>query len=282
MLWAKMLRLRERQVAGLAYTFRPSGEQRGDGYIMKKAILAAVLASIGVCLALGTPEITPLQWAEHYGVGNRRPAITQDELPFISFIPDFGPSTIGKLTANLPITTEAQLRAILGLGKKTDILLALYDLSGSTQPPQTAPAEVGAQERELIEASVTKVIDGDTIDVKLANGSEERVRYIGMDTPEVHGQVECYGREASAYNECLVGGKTVWLELDVQERDRYGRLLAYVYLDSDGQAMVNAILLSQGYAQIMTVPPNVKYADRFLRLQQEARGAGRGLWGACP
>lgn len=245
---------------------------------MRKCFLIAVLVAVGAYLALGSPEITPLQWAEHYGVGIRRPAITQDELPFINFIPGFGPSTMEKLASNLPITTEAQLKAVIGTGKKANMLLALYDFSS----PQTAPAEEGAQERELIEALVTNVVDGDTIKVQLANGSEEQVRYIGMDTPEIHGEVECYGQEAATYNECLVGGKTVWLELDVQERDRYGRLLAYVYLDSDGKAMVNAILLSQGYAQIMTVPPNVKYADRFLRLQQEAREAGRGLWGACP
>jgi endonuclease YncB( thermonuclease family) len=244
---------------------------------MRKFILTLLIVA-GVCLALGSPEITPPQWAEHYGVSNRRSAITQEELPFIAFIPGFGPETIEDLASNLPITAATQLEKAIGKGKKRDILLALYDLTGAEQPSQTPSTET----RELLEAEVTRVVDGDTIDVRLADRREERVRYIGMDTPEIHGPVECYGQEASAYNDRLVGGKTVWLELDVEERDRYQRLLAYVYLDSDGQAMVNAILLSQGYAQVLTIPPNVRYADRFLKLQQEAREAGRGLWGSCP
>jgi micrococcal nuclease len=75
--------------------------------------------------------------------------------------------------------------------------------------------------------------------------------------------------------EGLVGGRRVRLELDVQERDRYGRLLAYVWI---GDLMINAELVRRGYAQVMTVPPNVRYQALFLRLQRDARGAGRGLW----
>ncbi|MBI4220408.1 MAG: thermonuclease family protein, partial [Chloroflexi bacterium] len=106
---------------------------------------------------------------------------------------------------------------------------------------------------------------------------------IGMDTPETKHPTrgeEPGGRDATEINRKLVKDKTVRLELDVQERDRYGRVLAYVWVGGDGeQVMVNAELLRLGYAQVMTIPPNVRYADEFRKLQQEAREAGRGLWG---
>jgi len=130
-------------------------------------------------------------------------------------------------------------------------------------------------------ATVVKVVDGDTIHVRLG-GRTEKVRYIGMDTPETHHPTKHEqpgGREATAINCRLVEGKTVRLELDVQERDRYGRLLAYVYV---GDVMVNAELVRLGYAQVMTIPPNVAHQSRFVKLQREAREAGRGLWGAAP
>jgi len=122
---------------------------------------------------------------------------------------------------------------------------------------------------------VARVIDGDTIE--LENG--ERVRYIGIDTPETKHPskpVEYYGREADSANRSLVEGKEVSLEFDVQERDQYGRLLAYVYV---GDIFVNAWLVENGYAQVMTTPPNVRYAERFLELQQKAREEEKGLWG---
>ncbi len=105
------------------------------------------------------------------------------------------------------------------------------------------------------------------------------VRYVGVDTPETHHPmkgVERAGKEASEANRKLVDGKTVRLEFDVQEQDRYGRLLAYVFL-KDG-TFVNAWLVENGYAMVMTVPPNVKHQELFLKLQREAREAGRGLW----
>ncbi len=126
------------------------------------------------------------------------------------------------------------------------------------------------------EAIVERVVDGDT--VVLASG--ERVRYIGMDTPELHHPrkpVEAYAREAMEFNRRLAEGKPVRLEFDVERRDKYGRLLAYVYLQ-DG-TFVNAELVRQGYAHILTIPPNVKHADLFLKYQREAREAHRGLWG---
>ena len=128
-----------------------------------------------------------------------------------------------------------------------------------------------------LDATVVKIVDGDTIHVQV-NGRVEKVRYIGVNTPEVHHPTrgeEPGGREATAVNRQLVAGQRVRLELDVQERDRYGRLLAYVHV---GSLMVNAELVRLGYAQVMTVPPNVRHQALFRRLQREAREAGRGLW----
>jgi len=130
-----------------------------------------------------------------------------------------------------------------------------------------------------ISARVVRVIDGDTIEVCCIGWKRESIRYIGINTPETRHAtkgVEAYGKEAAEANARLVSGKTIRLEFDVQQRDRHGRLLAYVYLE-DG-SFVNALLVEQGYAQVMTVPPNVKYQELFLKLQQDARTASRGLW----
>jgi len=137
-------------------------------------------------------------------------------------------------------------------------------------------AAEGAAYRGL-EGTVVRVVDGDTIHVRVG-AHVEKVRYIGVNTPEVHHPtkgVEPGGREAAAVNRRLVQGQGVRLELDVQERDRYGRLLAYVWV---GGVMINAELVRLGYAQVMTVPPNVRYQEMFLKLQREAHQAGRGLW----
>jgi len=129
---------------------------------------------------------------------------------------------------------------------------------------------------EPVEGTVVRVVDGDTIHVKVGD-YVEKVRYIGMNTPEIHHPTKGEqpgGREAAEMNRRLVG-KRVRLELDVRSRDRYGRLLAYVWV---GELMVNAELVRLGYAQVMTVPPNVRHQELFVKLQREAREAGRGLW----
>ncbi len=103
-----------------------------------------------------------------------------------------------------------------------------------------------------------------------------------MDTPEtVHPtkEVEPYGKEASDFARVQLAGKEVGLEFDVQERDKYGRLLAYVWL---GDKLFNEMLVAEGYAQVATYPPNVKYADRFTAAQKTAREGGKGLWGMPP
>jgi micrococcal nuclease len=129
---------------------------------------------------------------------------------------------------------------------------------------------------------VVDVVDGDTIRVSI-DGQTYTLRYIGIDAPETRHPdrpVEWMGPEATAANERLVGGKTVYLEKDVSETDRYGRLLRYVYLP-DGE-FVNAALVRQGYAVASTYPPDVKYQDLLRQAEQEAREAGRGLWSATP
>ena len=133
---------------------------------------------------------------------------------------------------------------------------------------------------ERVRAEVVRAVDGDTIEV-LLDGAEEDVRYIGVDTPEsvAPGQpVECYGEAASEFNAKLVEGEDVTLVFDAELRDRYGRLLAYVYV---GELLVNAELLKQGFARTLEIEPNTSKAPRFARLARRAGAAGLGLWGAC-
>jgi len=132
----------------------------------------------------------------------------------------------------------------------------------------------------LTPATVTRVVDGDTIEVEIA-GQEYTLRYIGINTPETvdpRRPVQCFGHEASDFNKQLVDGKAVGLEKDVSETDQFGRLLRYVWLNGE---MVNATLVREGYAQASAYPPDVKYQDFFSSLQAEASDAGRGLWGAA-
>lgn len=143
--------------------------------------------------------------------------------------------------------------------------------------PTSTPVQPTPPASDLVEAQVTRVVDGDTIEV-LIDGVEYRVRYIGIDTPETKHPtrgVEPFGPEASQANSELVEGKTVLLEKDVSETDRYGRLLRYVYV---GDLMVNEELLRRGLAEVVTFPPDVKYVDRFLGIQRAAREAGVGMW----
>jgi micrococcal nuclease len=131
-------------------------------------------------------------------------------------------------------------------------------------------------------AQVLRVVDGDTIRVRL-DGRTERVRYIGVDTPESvkpGTPVQCFAKRAAAANAALVAGRSVRLVGDVEQRDRYGRLLAYVYREPDG-AFVNAQLVRDGYARTLTIAPNVAHARQFAQLAQTARANGRGLWRAC-
>jgi len=131
-------------------------------------------------------------------------------------------------------------------------------------------------------ASVTRVVDGDTIDVRI-DGHTERVRLLGIDTPESVGDrpPECWGKEASALTKQLLPkGTAVRLERDVEARDAYGRLLGYVVRVSDG-LFVNLELAEQGAADVLTIAPNGAHAAEMEQAVAAARSAGRGLWGGC-
>jgi micrococcal nuclease len=172
-----------------------------------------------------------------------------------------------------------------GLGQLAALLAALA-LAGCAEL-EAERATGGAEPADLTSVRVTKHTDGDTLWLSRVG----KVRLIGVDTPEVYprspasagqgaggGGVECYGREASAFVERTVPlGSEVRYRLGVEERDRYGRALAYVWL-RDGR-FLNRLLVARGYAQPMTVPPNVEYEDVFVRVAARAREAGRGLWG---
>jgi micrococcal nuclease len=137
---------------------------------------------------------------------------------------------------------------------------------------------VSQNKSEANTIKVTRVIDGDTIEIE----GGERVRYIGIDTPETvdpRKPVQCFGVEASNKNKELVEGKTVRLEKDITDRDKYNRLLRYVYV---GDTFINLELVKQGFAYSYSYPPDIKYQEQFVKSQQEAREAKRGLWNACP
>lgn len=127
---------------------------------------------------------------------------------------------------------------------------------------------------------VTKVIDGDTIVLE----SGETLRYIGIDAPETFGKDQCFSDESTNKNKELVIGKHVRLEKDVSEKDRYSRLLRYVWLQSDsgqGEIFINEHLVAEGYAISAAYPPDVKYQNFFEDAEADARENNLGLWGKC-
>ena len=137
------------------------------------------------------------------------------------------------------------------------ILCLLLPLSSCSSPPATA--------------KVTRVIDGDTIVVE----GGYRVRYIGIDAPEIYPKLEAFGMEAWQANRRLVEGKEVRLEQDISETDKYGRLLRYVWVDD---ILAEAELVRQGLARAKAYPPDTKYQDYLEELEQQARLGGRGMW----
>jgi micrococcal nuclease len=170
--------------------------------------------------------------------------------------------------------TGPSLGAILLLAIAVAALLG-FDLTGGGDDRGD-----GGGGGKAARAEVLRVIDGDTIEVALG-GAEEDVRYIGIDTPEsaIPGEpVECFGKEAAAANEDLVGGETVRLVYDAERRDHYGRLLAYVFV---GDEFVNAALVEDGFATTLEIEPNTSRADDLARLEAAAGRDGAGLWGAC-
>jgi len=164
------------------------------------------------------------------------------------------------------------------------VVVLLTDEAERGNAPDPERSDGGG--RAPVAGDVRRVIDGDTIEVELDAGIGggaplEDVRYIGIDTPESvkpGTPVQCYGNEASDFNTELVEGRRVLLRFDRELRDRYGRLLAYVYV---GDTFVNAELLRLGYARTLEVEPNTANAGRFASIEERAGQAGLGLWSAC-
>ncbi|MBI5729439.1 MAG: thermonuclease family protein [Candidatus Magasanikbacteria bacterium] len=195
----------------------------------------------------------------------------------------------------LPVQRLARAAFILGLalvaygwygsapayiGKRTTLVATNQPAAATgTVGQDSGPQVLGEKTISAPETPVVvRVIDGDTIELETG----EKVRYIGVDTPEtVHPKkaAQCFGKEASNKNKELVTGKKVRLVKDISEVDRYGRLLRYVYL-LDG-TFVNLELVKEGYARPATFPPDVKYSSAFVAAAREARLAQRGLWAVC-
>jgi micrococcal nuclease len=148
------------------------------------------------------------------------------------------------------------------------LLLLAVGRAGGQEPPRP----------RSLPAAVVKVVSGDTIHV-FVNGQVERVRYIGVESPSPGGggadTGEPQGREALQFNRGLMNAKNVRLELDVQERDAEGRMLAYVWL---GDLMVNAEMIARGFGQVVAEGPNVRHRETLLRRQEQARAAKLGIW----
>lgn len=185
---------------------------------------------------------------------------------------------------NLPRSTRLVLTAaaVTALALLTTASVIVVSALAHRTPDRFDPGP-----RTIIQAVVVRVVDGDTAVFRLEDGSDETVRFIGVDTPESTQRTEPYGEQAAEFTKNALGkGMTVYLEQDIEPRDRYGRLLAYVWIAEPGDAtddeirqkMFNAHLLLNGYGQQMTVQPNSKYADFFTTYVSEARAADKGLW----
>jgi micrococcal nuclease len=167
-------------------------------------------------------------------------------------------------------------------------LAALVGLAGLAAPgcsrpavPATAPVPGGGTG---LVAHVDHVTDGDTVTLRIAGAEPERARLLGIDTPETvkpDAPVECFGPEASARTKVLLPeGTEVLVQRDAEARDRYGRLLVYLWRRTDG-LFVNRTLLAEGYASVLSIAPNTARRADLAAAERGARAAGTGLWGAC-
>lgn len=166
-----------------------------------------------------------------------------------------------------------------GFNQNTENIPLPIEDSNPIKSGSTSVASLGIDGEKIL---VTKVVDGDTIEV--AGG--KTIRLIGIDTPETvdpRRPVGCFGKEASNEHKKLVTGKQVILQKDVSETDKYGRLLRYVYLPlPDGNLLfINDYLVREGFAKVLTYPPDIKFNEQFLQAEREARVNKRGLWRAC-
>ena len=170
------------------------------------------------------------------------------------------------------------LLVVIGLCTKNESIITYLEKNYDISLKEESNDNKVQPSKMLAQYEVLRVVDGDTIVINY-NGNAEKVRLIGIDTPEsVHpdnSKNTEEGIKTSNYTKQRLTGKTVGIELDVQERDKYGRILAYVYVDGK---MYNKELLELGYAKVATYPPNVKYVEEFTKIQEKARENKVGLW----
>lgn len=153
---------------------------------------------------------------------------------------------------------------------RPQLLINNYQLTIS---PTLFPTSTPIREK----AKVTFILDGDTIEL----ADKRRVRYIGIDSPEIldkEKKPQCFATESAKINKELVLGQEIAMEKDISEKDKYGRLLRYVYVED---ILINDFLVNQGYAKVDTVPPDVKYSSDFQISENEAKEGKRGMWGKC-
>lgn len=161
-----------------------------------------------------------------------------------------------------------------------EILISfVLSILGSFLSIEDTWSQTGSDRSTIETAQVVRVIDGDTIVVTI-DGREEVIRYIGIDTPERYdgGSPACFSQEATARNVELVNGATVTLRPDQEDRDKYGRLLRYVYLD---ETFINEQLILEGYATTLRIEPNTTQASSLYQAELEARSQSKGLWSEC-
>lgn len=244
---------------------------------MLSRALPVVLLSVLVFGMGALPQVTPEEWASHFGVSPRG-IITAEELPFISFIPGLSTTLIGRIREALPITSADQLGGITGIGDRwVTFFSALYTFEGSVATTETAdvPDFVFTEPAQVI-----YIVDGDTFDVEWPDYDYTlRIRPASINTPE---RGHCYFDEAKRYAEAILLDRWVWLDPGDPTTmwDVYGRLVAKVWLDSTRTASFGHIMVSQGYARVMTQFPRGRELDA-LGLEAEAQAAERGLWGEC-
>jgi len=266
----------------MGHAYSPLGEPRSRSGRHRPRVIRAhraaeALLIVLACLMLAacggataSPEVTP--------TGKISPVATDERTTAL-------PSPTRSATATLLPTASATRRPPPSASPRpsaTPTVTASATRTATSLPTATATATASpVPTAERVEAQVLEVIDGDTVTVSI-NGQSFRVRYIGIDTPEiVHPglPVEPLGPEAAEANRQLVLGRQVWLERDVTDADDYGRLLRYVWV---GDVMVNAELVRLGLAKANSYPPDTRYQAYLESLEQEAVAARRGIWGLSP
>lgn len=250
-------------------------------------LLATVLL-LAVLMAACEAEDTAEQAPEEAVVSNAATATTGQADPTAANDPTA--STVQSAATIEPTAPAASVQEATATNAREPTATSVPP-TNTLDPPSTAtpsppPTQTPNPMAGMTLATVTHIVDGDTIDVRF-DGQEHRIRIIGVDTPETVDPGEpvmCFGAEATAFTRDMISraGNDVYLEKDVSETDQYDRLLRYVWLPhDDGNRMLNQELVAQGYVQSSTYPPDVKYQGLFVEAQRVAREEGRGLWGTC-